>query len=117
MPYAVGALRGLRPSCRGWPSTTSGPCCWRQRLAARGIRVFTEPPHTNAFRVHVEREVDDLDERRVVAMEQRAGAALAAVVGLRRAGVVVDRARRGPRDDGVGRRRGGRDAACGSYVD
>ena len=41
-----------------------------QRLEAHGIRVTPQPPHTNAFRVHVEREVADLDERRVVAMER-----------------------------------------------
>ncbi len=40
-----------------------------QRLAARGIRVTPQPPHATAFRIHVEREVADLDERRVVAME------------------------------------------------
>jgi len=40
------------------------------RLEARGIRVSPQPPHTNAFRIHVEREMADLDESRVVAMER-----------------------------------------------
>ena len=31
--------------------------------------MWPQPPHTNAFRVFVEREAADLDERRVRAME------------------------------------------------
>jgi hypothetical protein len=40
-----------------------------ERMVARGIRVSPEPPHTNAFRIHVERGADELNERMLTAME------------------------------------------------
>ena len=80
MPYAVAALRGLDRELPRMAEYHERAVLLAQRLEARGIRVTPQPPHTNAFRIHVEREVADLDERRVVAMETRARAALAAVV-------------------------------------
>ena len=38
-------------------------------LQDRGIRVFPEPPHTNAFRIHVPRPAAEVDERVVALME------------------------------------------------
>ena len=70
LPYAVAALRGLDRELPRMAEYHERAVLLAQRMAERGIRVTPKPPHTNAFRVHVEREVDDLDERRVVAMER-----------------------------------------------
>jgi threonine aldolase len=70
MPYAVAALSGLDRELPRMAEYHERAVLLAQRLEAHGIRVTPQPPHTNAFRVHVEREVDDLDERRVVAMER-----------------------------------------------
>ena len=69
MPFAVAALRGLDRELPRMPEYHERAVLLAQRLAAQGIRVTPQPPHTTAFRIHVEREVADLDERRVVAME------------------------------------------------
>ncbi len=98
-------------SCPGWRSTTSGRCCWR---AAGGARHPDQsaPPHTTAFRIHVERDVDDVDERRVRAME-REHLRCRHRGGCRDSRVVVDGARGRPGHDGVGGRRGRRGAGAG----
>jgi len=70
MPYAVAALSGLDRELPRMAEYHERAVLLAQRLEAHGIRVTPQPPHTNAFRVHVERVVDDLDERRVVAMER-----------------------------------------------
>ena len=70
MPYAVAALRGLDRELPRMAEYHERAVLLGQRLEAHGIRVTPQPPHTNAFRIHVEREVADLDERRVVAMER-----------------------------------------------
>ena len=70
MPFAVAALRGLDRELPRMAEYHERAVLLAQRLVERGIRVTPQPPHTNAFRVHVEREVPDLDERRVVAMER-----------------------------------------------
>lgn len=70
MPFAVAALRGLDRELPRMAEYHERALLLAQRLGARGIRVTPQPPHTNAFRIHVEREVADLDERRVVAMER-----------------------------------------------
>ncbi|MFL6167105.1 MAG: threonine aldolase family protein [Ornithinibacter sp.] len=70
MPFAVAALRGLDRELPRMAEYHERAVLLAQRLEARGIRVTPQPPHTNAFRIHVEREVADLDERRVVAMER-----------------------------------------------
>jgi hypothetical protein len=70
LPYAVAGLRGLDLSLPRMAEYHERAQLLATRLSERGIRVSPMPPHTNGFRVHVEREVDDLDERRVVAMEQ-----------------------------------------------
>jgi threonine aldolase len=69
MPFAVAALRGLDRELPRMAEYHERAVLLAQRLSARGIRVTPQPPHTNAFRIHVEREVADLDERRVAAME------------------------------------------------
>ena len=70
MPYAVAAWRGLDRELPRMAEYHEHAVLLAAKLAERGIRVSPNPPHTNAFRVHVEREVADLDERRVVAMER-----------------------------------------------
>jgi threonine aldolase len=70
MPFAVAALRGLDRELPRMAEYHQRAVLLAQRLEAHGIRVTPQPPHTNAFRIHVEREVADLDERRVVAMER-----------------------------------------------
>ncbi len=70
MPFAVAALRGLDRELPRMAEYHERAVLLAQRLEARGIRVTPQPPHTTAFRIHVEGEVPDLDERRVVAMER-----------------------------------------------
>lgn len=69
MPFAVAALRGLDRELPRMAEYHERAVLLAQRLEEAGIRVTPQPPHTTAFRIHVEREVADLDERRVVAME------------------------------------------------
>ena len=70
LPYAVAALRGLDRELPRMAEYHQRAVALAQRLEAHGIRVSPSPPHTTAFRIHVQRVVDDLDERRVVAMER-----------------------------------------------
>ena len=70
LPYAVAGLRGLDLSLPRMAEFYEHAQLLATRMSERGIPVSPMPPHTNGFRVHVQREVDDLDERRVVAMEQ-----------------------------------------------
>ena len=70
MPFAVAGLRGLDRELPRMAEYHERAVLLAQRLQAHGIRVTPQPPHTTAFRIHVEREVPDLDERRVVAMER-----------------------------------------------
>lgn len=70
MPFAVAGLRGLDRELPRMADFHERAVLLAARLGDRGIRVTPQPPHTNAFRIHVEREVADLDERRVVAMER-----------------------------------------------
>ena len=69
MPFAVAALRGLDRELPRMAEYHERAVLLAQRLSERGIRVTPQPPQTTGFRIHVEREVTDLDERRVVAME------------------------------------------------
>ena len=70
MPYAVAALRGLDRELPRMAEYHELAVLLAQRLEEHGIRVTPQPPHGTAFRIHLEREVADLDERRVVAMER-----------------------------------------------
>lgn len=70
LPYAVAALRGLEAEPSRMPGYHERAKELAQRLVARGIRVSPEPPHTNAFRIHIEGDAEVLNERMVVAMEQ-----------------------------------------------
>lgn len=70
LPYAVAALRGLDRELPRMAEYHERAVVLAQRLEAHAIRVSPSPPHTNAFRIHVERAVGDLDERRVGAMER-----------------------------------------------
>ena len=69
LPYAVAALRGLDRELPRMAEYHERAVALAERMAAHGIRVSPSPPHTNAFRIHVEREADDVNERRVAAME------------------------------------------------
>lgn len=70
LPYALAALRGLDRELPRMAEYHERAVILAERLAAHGIRTSPSPPHTNAFRIHVEREADDVNERRVVAMER-----------------------------------------------
>ena len=70
MPYAVAALRGLTTELPRMAEYHERAVEVAARLEAHGIRVSPSPPQTNSFRIQVERTVDDLDERRVLAMER-----------------------------------------------
>jgi threonine aldolase len=70
LPYAVAALRGLERELPRMAEYHERAVALAARLEAHGIRTSPSPPHTTAFRIHVERDVDDLNERRVVAMER-----------------------------------------------
>ena len=69
LPYAVAALRGLDRELPRMAEYHERAVALAERMAAHGIRVSPSPPHTNAFRIHVERDADDVNERRVAAME------------------------------------------------
>ena len=70
LPYAVAALRGLERELPRMSEYHERAVALAARLEAHGIRVSPSPPHSTAFRIHVERDVDDVNERRVSAMER-----------------------------------------------
>ena len=70
LPYAVAALRGLERELPRMSEYHERAVALAARLEAHGIRVSPSPPHSTAFRIHVERDVDDVNERRVVTMER-----------------------------------------------
>jgi threonine aldolase len=70
LPYAVAALRGLDRELPRMAEYHERALALAARLEAHGIRTSPSPPHSTAFRIHVEREVDDVNERRVTAMER-----------------------------------------------
>ena len=70
LPYAVAALRGLERELPRMAEYHERAVALAARLEAHGIRTSPSPPHSTAFRIHVERDVDDVNERRVVAMER-----------------------------------------------
>ena len=69
LPYAVAALRGLDTQLPRMAEYHERAIELAGRMVARGIRVSPEPPHTNAFRIHVEQGADVLNERMLTAME------------------------------------------------
>lgn len=69
MPYAVAALRGLDTELPRMAEYHQHAVVLAERMEAHGIRVTPSPPQSNSFRIHVEQEVDDLQERAVTAME------------------------------------------------
>lgn len=70
MPYAVAALRGLDTELPRMAEYHECAVALAERLAVHGIRTTPSPPQSNSFRIHVERWVDDVEERRVTAMER-----------------------------------------------
>ena len=70
MPYAVAALRGLDEELPRMAEYHQRALDLAKMLPDRGIRVFPEQPHTNAFRIFVEAGPAALNERLVAAMER-----------------------------------------------
>ena len=70
MPQAVLGLRGLREQLPRMAEFHARALELAGLLSERGLRVFPEPPHTNAFRVYAERDRLDIIERVVLAREQ-----------------------------------------------
>jgi threonine aldolase len=69
LPYAVAARHGLRTHLPRMAEYHEVAVDLAKRLSAAGIRVDPDPPHTNAFRIYVERSVDDLNERSLSDLE------------------------------------------------
>jgi threonine aldolase len=69
MPYAVSALRGLRAELPRVPDYYNRALELAAELPAEGIRVFPEPPHTNAFRIFAPVPDGELNERILAYME------------------------------------------------
>lgn len=69
-PYALAGLVGLRAH----QPRMGEYVAWARRLAgelaARGLRVHPEPPHTNTFRLYLPGEVDEIRERVADLMER-----------------------------------------------
>jgi threonine aldolase len=70
MPYALSALRGLREELPRVPAHHARALELAAALPSRGIRVFPEPPHTNAFRLFAPVRHAELNERLVTFMER-----------------------------------------------
>ncbi|MEP6667454.1 MAG: beta-eliminating lyase-related protein [Nocardioidaceae bacterium] len=68
-PYALGGLRGLRESLPLMGAFHEHAVALAAVLSERGLTVFPEPPHTNAFRIFAPVAVDDVMERLVATME------------------------------------------------
>jgi threonine aldolase len=69
LPYALSALRGLRVELPRIPDYHACAQTFAAELKARGVRVFPDPPHTNAFRLFAPVEHAGLNERLVEFME------------------------------------------------
>jgi threonine aldolase len=70
LPYALGALRGLRQHLPRMAEYHQVAVDLAALLQERAIRVSPDPPHTNAFRFFVEGSAETLNERRLTAMER-----------------------------------------------
>ena len=87
-PYAVAGLRGLRLELPRMADYHDRAIELAKLLQDKGIRVFPDPPHTNAFRIHVPRPAAEVDERVVTSDGDRAPRPDTAVHRRRRAGLV-----------------------------
>jgi threonine aldolase len=63
LPYAVAAREGLRTHLPRMAEYHETAVELAKRLAAAGLRIDPDPPHTNAFRVFTEEAPDDVNER------------------------------------------------------
>ena len=75
MPYALSAIRGLREELPRVPDYHARALALAAALPGAGIRVFPQPPHTNAFRLFVPRDHLGLNER-IASFMEREGTAL-----------------------------------------
>src|SRR5207344_2057021 len=69
LPQAVSALRGLRvelPRMREYHQRAVNVA---QRMLPLGITPFPHPPHTNAFRIYLPGEPDQVNRRLISFME------------------------------------------------
>ena len=69
LPNAVTALRGLREQLPRMREYQSRAVNLAQRLLPAGITPFPHPPHTNAFRIYVEGDADQVNQRTISFME------------------------------------------------
>jgi hypothetical protein len=71
LPYAVSARAGLATRLARMASYVDRARELATRLERlERVRVFPEPPHTNAFRLFIEAPVDAVEEANISAMEQ-----------------------------------------------
>jgi len=70
LPNAVSAMRGLREELPRMAEYHERALQMADLLAAKGIRTFPQPPHSNAFRLFVEAPGDVVTERVVAVMER-----------------------------------------------
>ncbi len=70
LPYAVSGLRGLRTLMPRMGEFRDRAVELAAALELRGLRVFPNPPHTNAFRVFFDQPEDRVNERVVRVLER-----------------------------------------------
>ncbi len=68
-PYALSAIRGLREQLPRMGEFHEYAVALAAALPARGLEVFPNPPHANAFRIFAPLPVDDLMDRLIATME------------------------------------------------
>lgn len=80
LPYALSGLRGLRTLLPRMGEFHERAVDLAAALAGRtGVRVFPQPPHTNAFRVYVDKPDDVVNERILTILESDKTALLSPV--------------------------------------
>jgi hypothetical protein len=69
LPNAITALRGLREQLPQMGEYHQRAVELAARLPEVGLRVWPDPPHSNAFRIFVDADSDELNERLVSFIE------------------------------------------------
>lgn len=70
LPYALSGLRGLRLLLPRMGEFHRRAVELAAALDSRGVRVFPQPPHTNAYRVSFDQPADAVNERILTALER-----------------------------------------------
>ena len=86
--YALSGLRGMRLMLPRMAEFYDRAVELAAAFAERGVRIFPNPPHTNAFRVYADQSADVVNERVLASLEQDR----VAVLGPLRAGDMPDTA-------------------------